>query len=174
MALQQYSTFLAENEVLSGTPEQIQIQKTVQDIAMAAQKYFEFKGHPNYLDEYAWEYNLVKNKQRNAWCMPGGKIIFYTGILSVALNENGITAIMGHEVAHTLADHGGQRMSLSLAQQGLSLFALKASQNQPKAKRKAILTVYSIGSTLGGILPFSRKHESEADKIELELMAIAG
>ena len=106
--------------------------------------------------------------------MPGGKIVFYTGILPVAQNENGIAAIMGHEVAHALADHGGQRMSLSLAQQGLGLFALKASQNQPKAKRKAILTAYSIGSTLGGILPFSRKHESEADKIGLELMAIAG
>lgn len=174
MALQQYSTFLAENEVLSGTPEQIQIQKIDQDIAMAAQKYFEFKGHPNYLDEYTWEYNLVKNKQRNAWCMPGGKIVFYTGILPVAQNENGIAAIMGHEVAHALADHGGQRMSLSLAQQGLSLVALKATQNQPEAKRKAILTAYGIGSTLGGILPFSRKHESEADKIGLELMAIAG
>jgi len=104
----------------------------------------------------------------------GEKIVFYTGILPVALNEKGITAIMGHEVAHALADHGGQRMSLSLAQQGLSLVALKASQNQPEAKRKAILTAYSIGSTLGGILPFSRKHESEADKIGLELMAISG
>jgi len=106
--------------------------------------------------------------------MPGGKIVFYTGILPIAKNDAGIAAIMGHEVAHALADHGGQLMSISLAQKGLSAVAIKATEKQPEEKRKAILTAYGIGSTVGAVLPFSRKHESEADKIGLELMAIAG
>jgi predicted Zn-dependent protease len=106
--------------------------------------------------------------------MPGGKIVFYTGILPIAENADGIAAIMGHEVAHALLDHGGQRMTLSLAQQGLSLVALKTTENQPEKKRKAIMTAYSIGSNVGAVLPFSRKHETEADRIGLELMAIAG
>lgn len=174
MALQQYNSFLSDNEVINNTNEQRKIIQIGEKIAIAAQQYFAFKGYPNYLDEYAWEYNLVKNEQLNAWCMPGGKIVFYTGILPVALNDNGIAAILGHEVAHALADHGGQRMSIALAQQGLSIVAIKATENQPKKKRQAILTAYGIGSTIGGVLPFSRKHEMEADKIGLELMAIAG
>ena len=174
MALKQYNSFLKENEPIKGTEEQQQILRIGKNIAEAAQKYFAFKGQPNYLQEYAWEYNLVKNPQRNAWCMPGGKIVLYTGILPIANNPDGIAAIMGHEVAHALADHGGQRMSISLAQQGLNLVALKATEKQPEAKRKAILTAYGIGSSVGAVLPFSRKHESEADKIGLELMAIAG
>ena len=174
MALQQYNSFLKENKPVIGTKAQRQISKIGVDIALAAQKYFAFKGQPNFLKEYEWEYNLVENEQRNAWCMPGGKIVFYTGILPIAKNPDGIAAIMGHEVAHALADHGGQRMSISLAQQGLNILAVKATEKQPEAKRKAILTAYGIGSSVGGVLPFSRKHESEADKIGLELMAIAG
>ena len=97
--------------------------------------------------------------------MPGGKIVFYTGILPVAENKDGIAAIMGHEVAHALLDHGGQRMSAILAQQGLNLVALKATEKQPGKTQKAVLTAYGIGSNVGTLLPFSRKHETEADKI---------
>lgn len=106
--------------------------------------------------------------------MPGGKIVFYTGILPVAENKDGIAAIMGHEVAHALLDHGGQRMSAILAQQGLNLVALKATEKQPGKTQKAVLTAYGIGSKVGTLLPFSRKHETEADKIGFELMILAG
>jgi predicted Zn-dependent protease len=174
MAFSQYESFLKENPVIRNTSESQNIKDIGGRIAKAAQLYFEYKGAPNYLKEYAWEYNLVQNDQRNAWCMPGGKIVFYTGILPVAANSDGIAAIMGHEVAHALLDHGGQRMSLSLAQQGLNLVALKATEKQPEKKCKAILTAYGLGSTVGAVLPFSRKHESEADKIGLELMILAG
>ena len=174
MAFNQYSNFLKEHTVLVNTPEQREIVEIGVQIARAAQAYYEFKGAPEYLKDYAWEYNLVKDPQKNAWCMPGGKIVFYSGILAVAQNRDGIAAIMGHEVAHALLDHGGQRMTLSLAQQGLNLVALKTTESQPEKKRKAILTAYGIGSTVGAVLPFSRKHETEADRIGLELMAIAG
>jgi len=174
MALQQYNSFLKENEPVVGTIEQRQIVDIGKNIANAAQKYFAFKGQTNFLKDYNWEYNLVKNAQRNAWCMPGGKIVFYSGILPIAKNIDGIAAIMGHEVAHALADHGGQRMSIGMAQKGLGFIADKATAKQPEAKRNAILTAYGIGSSIGAVLPFSRKHESEADKIGIELMAIAG
>ena len=174
MALTQYEQFLKEHTVVENTAESRDILTIGKRIAKAAQQYFEFKGVPNYLEDYRWEYHLVQDSQKNAWCMPGGKIVFYTGILDVAANADGIATIMGHEVAHALLDHGGQRMTISLAQQGLNIVALKATENQSEKKRKAILTAYGLGSTIGAVLPFSRKHEKEADQIGLELMAIAG
>ena len=104
----------------------------------------------------------------------GGKIVFYTGILPIAATDAGIAAIMGHEVAHALADHGAQRMSANTVKTGLDIILNKTTENQPEEKRKRILKAYGYGSQLGVLLPFSRKHETEADKIGLELMVIAG
>ena len=106
--------------------------------------------------------------------MPGGKIVFYSGILKTAQNEAGIDAIMGHEVAHTLADHGAQRMSAGTLQAGANILAGVATKNQPERKRKRILAAYGFGSQIGIILPFNRNHETQADKIGVELMTIAG
>lgn len=135
MAVQQYNGFLKNNKVLKGS-KSLEVKAIGKRIADAAQKYFAFKGAPDQLKEYQWEYNLVENDQRNAWCMPGGKIVFYTGILPIAKNADGIAAIMGHEVAHALLDHGGQRMSVSLAQKGLNLVALKVTEKQPEKSAK--------------------------------------
>lgn len=174
MALKQYETFLKEHEVVNNTSESEQIKQIGRQIAVAAQKYFAYKGAPNFLKEYAWEYNLVADSAINAWCMPGGKIVFYMGILPVAQNQDSIAVIMGHEVAHALAEHGGQRMSAGLTQHGLGLILNKTTEKQPEKKRKAILAAYGAGSTVGIMLPFSRKHETEADKVGLELAAIDG
>ena len=173
-SFQQYDAFLKENKIIKNTAESEAIQAIGKKIAFAAEQYFAFKGYPDYLKDYAWEYNLVDDDLVNAWCMPGGKIVFYTGILPIAANESGIAAIMGHEVAHALANHGGQRMSLAMAQQGVGILTQNLVKEQPEKKKKAILIAYGIGSTIGVMMPFSRKHESEADKIGLELMAIAG
>ena len=173
-SLQQYQSFINENEVVTNTKEADLVKSIGEDIARAAQIYFNYKGQPNMLNDYNWEYNLVKNKQVNAWCMPGGKIVFYTGIMPIAANPDGIAAIMGHEVAHALADHGAQRMSLSIVQQAGSIITSEAAKNQDAQKQQQIMMAYGVGTTLGGMLPFSRKHESEADKIGLELMTIAG
>lgn len=174
MSLQQYQSFLKENEVVTNTKEAELVSSIGRDIARAAQLYYTYKGHPNSLNDYNWEYNLVNSDQLNAWCMPGGKIVFYTGILPVASNADGIAAIMGHEVAHALADHGAQRMSLGIVQQAGGIITAEVTKNQDAQKRQQIMMAYGIGTTLGGMLPFSRKHESEADKIGLELMTIAG
>ena len=174
MSLQQYQTFLKENKVIVNTKEADLIKSIGKDIARAAQLYFAFKGQSNMLNNYSWEYNLVDNSQVNAWCMPGGKIVFYTGIMPVAANADGIAAIMGHEVGHALADHGAQRMSLGIIQQLGGVITAEAIKNQDARKREQIMMAYGIGTTHGGMLPFSRKHETEADKIGLELMTIAG
>jgi len=174
MSLQQYQSFLDENEVIINTKEADLVKDIGADIARAAQLYFDYKGQTHLLNDYNWEYNLVNNDQVNAWCMPGGKIVFYTGIMPIADNSDGIATIMGHEVAHALADHGAQRMSLGIVQQAGGIITAEATKNQDARKRQQIMMAYGVGTTLGGMLPFSRKHESEADKIGLELMTIAG
>ena len=174
MSLKQYEAFLSEHEIVRDTENAKLVSSIGRDIAKAAKTYCSYKGQPNLMDGYDWEYHLVKSDQVNAWCMPGGKIVFYTGIMDIADNPDGIAAIMGHEVAHALADHGAQRMSLGIVQQVGGMITAEVSKNQDKHKRERIMMAYGIGTTVGGMLPFSRKHESEADKIGLELMTIAG
>lgn len=171
-AFAQYDQFLNDNKVVTGTKDAAMIKRVGQRIAVAAERWLNANGHQGYLKDYKWEYNLVEDKTVNAWCMPGGKIVFYTGILPIAKNETGIAAIMGHEVAHALANHGQQRMSAGMLQQvaavGLNV-ALKDDKNLDLYNQ-----AFGIGSQVGVMLPFSRAHETEADKIGLYLMAIAG
>lgn len=174
VAFKQYTAFLTENPPVTNTEASKKIKTIGAKITAAAEAYFKHKGNPSYLADYVWEYNLVDNPQRNAWCMPGGKIVFYTGILPIAKTDDGIAAIMGHEVAHALANHGAQRMSANTLKAGLDLIAKKATQKQPENKQQRILMAYGVGSQVGLILPFNRKHETEADRIGLELMTIAG
>jgi predicted Zn-dependent protease len=171
-AFQQYDQFLTENKVVTGTSDAAMITRVGQRIAVAAERWLDANGHQGYLKDYKWEYNLVDDKAVNAWCMPGGKIVFYTGILPIAAGETGVAAIMGHEVAHALANHGQQRMSAGLIQQGLAVAGNVAIKDEKS--RNAFNQYYGVGSTVGVMLPFSRSHESEADKIGLYLMAIAG
>lgn len=131
-AFAQYDQFLSENKVVKGTKEADMINRVGQRIAVAAERWLDANGYQGYLNDYKWEYTLVEDKTVNAWCMPGGKIVFYTGILPIAKNEAGVAAIMGHEVAHALANHGQQRMSGGVLQQigavGLNV-ALQDNEN---------------------------------------------
>ncbi|WP_028873473.1 M48 family metallopeptidase [Psychroserpens burtonensis] len=171
-AFAQYDQFLTENNVITGTSDSEMIKRVGQRIAVAAERWLNANGHQGYLDDYKWEYNLVNDKNVNAWCMPGGKIVFYTGILPIAQNESGIAAIMGHEVAHALANHGQQRMSAGMLQQVGAVagnIAIKDEQS-----RNLFNQAYGVGSQVGVMLPFSRSHETQSDEIGLYLMAIAG
>ncbi|MBP93699.1 MAG: peptidase M48 [Flavobacteriaceae bacterium] len=171
-SFQQYNQVLAENKVISGTSQSEMIKRVGQRIAVSAERWLNANGYQGYLDGYKWEYNLIESEQVNAWCMPGGKIAFYTGILPIAENETAIAAIMGHEVAHALANHGQQRMSAAYIQQGIALAGnVLIEDNQT---RDIFNQSYGIGSQVGVMLPFSRSHETEADKIGLILMAVAG
>ncbi|WP_418603398.1 M48 family metallopeptidase [Hwangdonia sp.] len=171
-AFAQYDQFLNEHKVVKGTKDAEMIKRVGQRIAVAAERWLNANGHQGYLNDYKWEYNLVEDKTVNAWCMPGGKIVFYTGILPIAKGETGVAVIMGHEVAHALANHGQQRMSAGMLQQAAAVglnVALKDDENLELYNQ-----AFGIGSQVGVMLPFSRAHETEADKIGLYLMAIAG
>jgi predicted Zn-dependent protease len=173
-AFAQYTTFLKENKVLSGTTNAKMVESVGMKIKNAAERYLNANGYQGYLKDYRWEYKLVESPEVNAWCMPGGKIVVYSGILPVTKNEAGLATVMGHEVAHALANHGQQRMSAGVIQQlGAAgtqiLVGEKSEQTQALA-----MQAYGAGSNVLGMLPFSRSHESEADEIGLTLMAIAG
>lgn len=171
-AFAQYDQFLNENKVVTGTAKSEMIKRVGQRISVAAERWLNANGHQGYLKDYKWEYNLVEDKTVNAWCMPGGKIVFYTGILDVAQNETAVAAIMGHEVAHALANHGQQRMSAGLLQQVGAVGGNILIKDEKS--RQAFNQYYGVGSTVLGVLPFSRAHENESDKIGIYLMAIAG
>jgi predicted Zn-dependent protease len=172
MAFAEYDQFLESNKVVTGTSEAQMITRVGQRIASAAERWLDANGHPGYLNGYQWEYNLVNDETVNAWCMPGGKIVFYTGILPITQNETGVAVVMGHEVAHALADHGAQRMSAGTLQQIGAVAGNVAIQDREMLG--LFNQAYGVGTQLGVMLPFSRSHETEADRIGLQIMAIAG
>jgi predicted Zn-dependent protease len=173
-AFQQYSQFLTESKVITGTSEAKNVEVVGKKIKDAAEKWLNANGYDGYLKDYQWEYKLVINKEVNAWCMPGGKIVVYSGILPITKDEAGLATVLGHEVSHALANHGQQRMSAGLLQQ-LGAAGVGVAVGTKTAQTQQIaMTAYGAVTQYGGMLPFSRSHESEADKIGLTLMAIAG
>ena len=173
-SFQQYNTFLTENKVITGTADAKRVENVGMKIKAAAEKYLTYLGQSQYLKDYRWEYKLVENKEVNAWCMPGGKIVVYSGILPITQDEAGLATVMGHEVSHALANHGAQRMSAAQLQQIGSAALDAATSNKSDATRQIFAQAYGVGSEVGVMLPFSRSNETEADKIGLTLMAIAG
>ncbi|MBC9795962.1 M48 family metallopeptidase [Sinomicrobium weinanense] len=174
MAFQQYDEFLKEHKVVKGTADAEKVRKVGQRIANAAEKWLNANGYEGYLKDYKWEYNLVQDDQVNAWCMPGGKIVVYTGLLPVSQTETGLAVVMGHEVAHALADHGAQRMSAGTLQQLGAVGVAVATSGKSAQAQQLWAQAYGVGSQVGAMLPFSRKHENEADAIGIQIMAIAG
>jgi|SRR5690625_793056 len=173
MAFQQYDEVLKESNVIKGTKEANEVRSVGEKITQAAELYLSrIEGFPNYLKDYQWEYHLIKSDQVNAWCMPGGKIAVYTGLLPVTQTEAGLAAVMGHEVAHALLNHGQQRMSQDQLTQ-LAGMAGGAAIRDPQ-KAELFYQAFGISSQLGIALPYSRKFENEADELGLKLMAIAG
>ncbi len=173
-AFQQYNQFLSENKVITGTNDAKRVETVGSKIKVAAERWLNANGYANYLDGYAWEYKLVDSKEVNAWCMPGGKIVFYTGIMPICKDDAGMATVMGHEVAHALANHGQQRMSAGVLQQAGAAVVTIGTGNKSQETQQIAMTAYGATTQFGGMLPFSRAHESEADMIGLTLMAIAG
>ena len=173
-AFQQYSTFLSENKVLAGTKEAAKVENIGSKIKVAAERWLTANGQAGYLADYRWEYKLVESKEVNAWCMPGGKIVVYSGILPITKDDAGLATVLGHEVSHALANHGQQRMSAGLLQQLGGAGVALATGGKSAETQQMAMQAYGAASQVGGMLPFSRSHETEADKIGLILMAIAG
>jgi len=124
--------------------------------------------------DFEWEFNVIESDTQNAFCLPGGKVAIYTGILPVCENEAGLAVVMSHEIAHAIARHGGERMTYQTAQNAGKSLVGYVTQKQDEQKQKIVMTAYGAASEYGVILPYSRKHEMEADQIGIMLMAEAG
>jgi predicted Zn-dependent protease len=174
MSKSEYDAFLKQNKTVTSGADFEMIRRVGNDIKAAVEVYYKFKGREKDLNDYKWEFNLVDDPTVNAFCMPGGKVVFFTGILKVTQNEDAVATVMGHEVAHALADHGNERMSQGLiAQLGLTGLDIALSQ-KPRETRELFMQAAGATAQVGVLLPFSRKHESEADEIGLYLMTMAG
>jgi predicted Zn-dependent protease len=173
MALSQYSQFLSSNKVVSGTANAQMVKRVGSKIALAITNYYKSKGVGGVLDGYQWEFNLVDSKEVNAWCMPGGKVVVYTGILPVTQNETALAIVLGHEISHAVAGHGRERMSQQMVAQGVQVIGQVALSKNPTANN-IFNQVYPMGSQVGVLLPNSRKQELEADRFGLLYAAMAG
>jgi predicted Zn-dependent protease len=174
MSYQQYDAFLKENKTSGDAEATAKVKRVGAKIQGAVESYFAANGMTGRLEGYAWEFNLVASEQVNAWCMPGGKVVFYEGIMPVCQDETGIAVVMGHEVAHAVAEHGNERMSQGLLAQGGAVLLSKAFEDQPAETQDLWMTAFGVGAQVAVLLPFSRTQESEADHLGLIFMAMAG
>ena len=176
MGSQQYQQFLSNNRVVSASNNRDaeMVKRVWQLIARAVETYYAQNGISEKLNGFKWEYNLVDDKAVNAWCMPGGKIVVYTGLLPITQNEAALAVVVGHEVSHALLLHGNTRMSQGLLQQLGGVALSVAVANKPVETQNLFMTAYGAGTTVGLLLPFSRNQELEADRYGLIWTAMAG
>jgi predicted Zn-dependent protease len=176
MASQEYVKFLSSNKVVATTANKDaeMVRRVGQRISAAVEAYYKEKGIAEKLEGFKWEYNLVNDPAVNAWCMPGGKIVVYTGLLPITQNEAALAVVMGHEVSHALLQHGNQRMSQQMGAQAVQLGLQVAIANKSAETQNLFMTAYGVGAQVGVLLPFSRKHELEADRWGLNFAAMAG
>jgi predicted Zn-dependent protease len=174
MALQEYQTFLSSNKVVAqATSKDAEMVRRVgQRIAAAVTRYMTQNNMGSEVASYKWEFNLVDNKEVNAWCMPGGKVVVYTGLLPVTQNETALACVMGHEIAHAIARHGNERMSQGLVVQGIQAAGAVALNKNPTAV-SLFNQAFGVGGNMG-MLAFSRANELEADHLGVIFMAMAG
>lgn len=174
MSKVEYDKFLAENKVLHGTVDAERVKRIGNEIAAAVEHFYKANKMEDQLKDFAWEFNLVEDASVNAWCMPGGKVVFYTGIMPICLDDDGLAVVMGHEIAHAVAKHGNERMSQGLLTQVGAVALSVATSSQPEATQNLFMQAYGASASVGVLLPFSRKHESEADRLGLVFMTMAG
>ncbi len=175
MSFAEYKSFLSQTKALSSGSQVDMVRRIGNDLRAAVEVYYRANKLAGDLKDFAWEFNVVDEPNTiNAFCMPGGKVVVYTGILKVTQNEDALAVVLGHEIAHALANHGNERMSQQVvAQLGLTSLDLALAQKSA-ATRSILMQAAGAGAQVGVLLPFGRKHESEADEIGLYLTAMAG
>jgi predicted Zn-dependent protease len=174
MSLAQYNTFLKENPPMAdGIENTKRVKRVGNRIAHAVEKYLKQEGQQKRIKGYNWEFNLVNQNVVNAWCMPGGKVVVYQGIMPVAKTDEGLAVVMGHEIAHAIARHGNERMSQGLIAAGIGTGLAVALKDKPTETKAIFLGAYGVGAGVG-MLAFGRNQESEADKLGMVFMALAG
>lgn len=174
MAATEYESVLKKGPLSNDKEKTEMIKRAGVRIQKSVETYLEQTGRSSVLEGFAWEFNLIDDpKTVNAWCMPGGKVAFYTGILPICKDETGVAIVMGHEVAHAVANHGRERMSQGVAKEfGMGVLSAALGQN-PSTTSQIFMQAVGMSSNLG-ILKFSRTHESEADHMGIIFMALAG
>ena len=173
-SFQQYDEFIKTHPLSKDKKNTALVKKVGNNIRNAVERYFKEKHLEKELAGYQWEFNLVESPEVNAWCMPGGKVVVYTGILPITKDENGLAVVMGHEIAHAVAKHGAERMSQELIAQMGGMALSEALSEKPEETRQLWMTAFGVGAQYGVLLPFSRAQESEADHLGLIFMAMAG
>ena len=175
LSFDQYSKVIGQSKLSKNRKKVAMVRRVGKRIGRAAENFLRRSGMEDHINDYKWEFNLIENKKMvNAWCMPGGKVAVYTGILPYTRNERGLAVVMGHEVAHAIARHGNERMSQALLVNLGGVALSVALAEEPALTRKLSLAAFGLGASVGILLPYSRTHESEADRIGLTLMAMAG
>jgi predicted Zn-dependent protease len=174
MASGQYTEFIQNSKLSQDAEQTAMIKRVGGRIQAAVEKFFADNNMSGQLAGYEWEFNLVEDSLVNAWCMPGGKVVFYTGILPICQDETGVAVVMGHEIAHAIANHGNERMSQGLLVQLGGMALSEAIKEKPEETQALFMTAFGIGANVGVLLPYSRLHENEADRLGLIFMAMAG
>ena len=174
MSYQQYDDFLNENPLSKDAENTRMVKNVGNKIKNSVEIYLRDNNLSQLLEGYQWEFNYVDSDQINAWCMPGGKVVVYSGIIPITKNETGLAVVMGHEVAHAIADHGNERMSQELIRQAGGVGLMIALNEQPQETQALWMAVYGVGTEVAAMLPYSRLHESEADRMGLIFMAMSG
>jgi predicted Zn-dependent protease len=174
MSYQQYDIFLNENKLSTNAAEVNMVKRVGGNIQQAVTRYMADNNLSSRLNGYKWDFNLVEDKQVNAWCMPGGKVVVYTGILPLTNDDAGLAVVMGHEIAHAIAEHGNERMSQQLLQQVGAVGLMVAMKDEPAQTQAIWMSVYGVGTQVAVMLPYSRTQESEADHLGLIFMSMAG
>jgi predicted Zn-dependent protease len=175
MSLTAYNDFMKVNPVSADRKNTDIVKSVGSDISAAVIKYFQDNGLSDRLNGYNWEFNLVKSDTTpNAWCMPGGKVVVYSGLLPYTKDKNGLAVVISHEIAHAVARHGNERMSQELLAQFGSVALNEIIKEKPEQTKTIFNSAYGLGSQFGVMLPFSRDHELEADKLGLIFMAMSG
>lgn len=169
----QYNSFLQENKVSNNRAMTNQVKNVGAKISAAVDRFMRANSMVEEANSYKWEFNLIDDETVNAWCMPGGKVVFYKGIMPICANEDGVAAVMGHEVAHAFAKHGQERMSQGQLQQIGGLAVALGTSGKSQESQQIWNMAFGIGSQLG-MLKFSRTHEQEADRLGLVFMIMAG
>lgn len=172
---EQYATVLKESTLSTDSRQVQMVTRVGKRIAGAAEEFLKEAGAQDKIENYQWEFNVIKDdKTANAWCMPGGKVAVYTGILPYTKNDAGLAVVLGHEVAHAIAEHGNERMSQALVAQLGGVALAVALKDKPEETQQIFMAAYGVTANVGALLPYSRLHENEADRIGLTIMAKAG
>jgi predicted Zn-dependent protease len=174
LSAESYAEVLSGAQLSTNTDYVNSVRRVGERLTAAVETYLKQNNMQSVTEGYQWQYNVLASEELNAWCMPGGQIAFYEGILPVCQDENGIAVVMGHEIAHAVAQHGNERMSQQLALQMGGIALSEALRTQKEETINLAMLAFGVGAQVGVLLPYSRTHESEADELGLYFMAMAG